>query len=81
MLGDLILTFGAEGGAFLAGGILPRITTILKESAFEQCLKNKGVMSHYLDDVNVALITADDAALVGAAAWSCYESERRQIIR
>jgi len=77
MLGDMILAFGAEGGAFLAGGILPRITTILTQSAFEQCLKDKGVMSHYLDDVNVALITADDAALVGATAWSCSGLERR----
>ena len=77
MVGDMILTFGAEGGAFLAGGILPRIETILKQSEFEQCLKNKGVMSHYLEDINVALITANDAAMVGAAAWVCSEATRR----
>jgi glucokinase len=69
MVGDMILTFGAEGGAFLAGGILPRIENLLQKSEFERCLKDKGVMSHYLEDISVALITADDAALVGAAAW------------
>jgi glucokinase len=69
MVGDMILTFGAEGGAFLAGGVLPRVQSLLKTSEFEHCLKDKGEMSHYLEDINVALITADDAALVGAAAW------------
>lgn len=75
MVGDMILAFGAEGGAFLAGGILPRIEPILKESEFEHCLKNKGVMSNYLDDIKVALITANDAALVGAAGWLCSVTE------
>ena len=76
MVGDMVLTFGAEGGAFLAGGILPRIEPLLKQSGFEHCLKNKGVMSHYLDDINVALITANDAALVGAGAWACNEADK-----
>jgi glucokinase len=71
MVGDMILTFGAEGGAYLAGGILPRVESLLRASEFEHCLKDKGVMSHYLDDINVDLITADDAALVGAAVWFC----------
>jgi len=74
MVGDMILTFGAEGGAFLGGGILPAIESLLKGSDFEQCLKNKGAMSHYLNDINVSLITVSDAALVGAAAWLCHEA-------
>jgi glucokinase len=69
MVGDTVLTFGAKGGAFLAGGILPRIESLLKESEFEHCFKSKDVMSHYLEDINVAMITADDPALLGAAAW------------
>lgn len=76
MVGDMVLAFGAEGGAFLAGGILPRVESLLKDSEFEHCLKNKGVMSHYLDNINVSLITAKDAALVGAAGWVCNKSER-----
>jgi glucokinase len=74
MVGDMALTFGAQGGTYLAGGILPRIETLLKQSEFESCFKSKGVMSHYLDDINVSLITANDAALKGAACWAASNS-------
>lgn len=75
LAGDMILVFGARGGAYLTGGILPRIEPMLKQGGFEHCLKNKGVMSHYLDDINVALITTGDAALIGAAAWFYGETQ------
>lgn len=70
MVGDLVLIYGAEGGVFLAGGILPRIESLLKASDFEECMRSKGVMSHYLDNIEVSLITSGNATLIGAAAWA-----------
>ncbi len=78
LVGDMVLAFGAKGGVYLAGGILPRVEPILKSSDFESCLKDKGVMSPYLEDISVVLITAKDAALLGAAAWAFENMAKEQ---
>lgn len=65
---DQALTVGALGGVYLGGGILPRVQEFLKKSPFEARFKEKGVMSHYMNDIPVYLIVADEPALIGAAA-------------
>lgn len=67
--GDLALTNGARGGLWLSGGILPRMPELLVQSHFERFFLEKGVMSHYLRDIPVQLITGEATALLGAAAW------------
>ncbi|PCK07746.1 MAG: glucokinase [Alteromonadaceae bacterium] len=67
--GNLVLTYGAKGGAYLAGGILPRFTDFLMTSEFSERFSDKGVMSHYVKDVPASLITYDQIAFLGAAAW------------
>lgn len=65
---DLALTVGALGGVYLGGGILPKVRDFLVQSPFVQRFCDKAVMSHYVEDIPVFLIVADEPALVGAAA-------------
>ena len=67
--GNLALTYGAQGGIYLAGGILPRFTDFLKASEFNERFCSKGVMSHYVEPIPVNLIVHPETAFVGAAAW------------
>lgn len=67
--GDLALTTGARGGLYLTGGILPRIPGLLEQSDFLVSFSEKGVMSHYMEDIPVRLMTGHAPALTGAAAW------------
>ena len=69
LVGNVALTYGAIGGVYLAGGILPTIREFLLQSDFVSCMKNKGAMSNYLECLSVELITTPNAGLIGAASW------------
>lgn len=66
--GDLSLTFGALGGVFIGGGILPRMQQRLLSSRFVERFADKGIMSQYTSQIPVTLVTQDNIPLVGAAA-------------
>lgn len=66
--GNLALTYGAQGGVFIAGGVLPRFAEFLKTSAFSQRFQEKGIMSHYVEPIPVHLIVHKETAFLGAAA-------------
>ena len=66
--GDLALTFGALGGVFIGGGILPRMQERLLFSRFVERFSDKGIMSQYTGQIPVTLVTQDNIPLVGAAA-------------
>jgi len=67
--GDVALTFGARGGLYLGGGILPRLGTFLQNSDFRTRFEAKGRMQDYVAAIPTHLITAPIPALTGAAAW------------
>lgn len=67
--GDLAMLYGASGGVFLAGGILPQIHTFLCASSFAQRYLNKGVMRAFLQKVPVRLIEHGQLGVIGAAGW------------
>lgn len=67
--GNLALTYGAKGGIYIAGGILPRFSDYLLASAFTERFSSKGVMSHYVETIPAKLIVHPETAFVGAAAW------------
>lgn len=67
--GDKALTYGARGGVFLAGGILPRWKGLIEKTRFAERFASKGVMSDYLASVPVRVIDTENPALIGAAAW------------
>lgn len=67
--GNLALTYGARGGVYLAGGILPRFVDFLRASDFNRRFEEKGVMSHYLKDIPVNIISHSQPGLLGSAVW------------
>ncbi|WP_027485481.1 glucokinase [Rhodanobacter sp. OR87] len=68
-VGDLVLLYGARGGVYLAGGILPQIQPFLLASRFAERYFNKGVMRAYLQQVPVRLIEHGQLGVIGAAGW------------
>jgi glucokinase len=68
-VGDLVLIYGAHGGVYLAGGILPRIRPVLMASDFMQRFVDKGWMRPALERVPVQLIEHGLLGVVGAAGW------------
>lgn len=67
--GNLAMAFMAEGGVYLAGGVLPQIRTLLQQSNFEQRFLNKGGMREFLLRVPVRLIEHGRHGVMGAAHW------------
>lgn len=65
--GNGVLATGAKGGVVLGGGILPKIRDLFLASAFEAHFLDKGRMRRFVEDVPVQLLTAEGAALYGAA--------------
>ena len=66
--GDMALTFLARGGVFLSGGIIPRIVPVLDAGAFRAAFENKAPMVQIVSHIQVGIITAPEAVLVGMAA-------------
>ena len=69
VIGDLALALGARGGIYLGGGVLPRIADFLADSEFKETFVKKGLMSNYLEEIPIQLVTEGNSALLGAAAW------------
>jgi glucokinase len=65
--GNLALTFGARGGVYLAGGILPHLDEFLAASEFRARFESKGRLSPYVRRIPVHLVTAPNPGLIGAA--------------
>jgi glucokinase len=65
--GNIALTLGARGGVFIAGGIAPRFTDFLQQSAFRERFEAKGRMSAYLTRIPTAVIIHPTPAFVGLA--------------
>lgn len=66
---DKALTYGARGGVFIGGGIVPRLLGFIEKTNFTAHFTNKGVMSHYVEAIPVHIMTAQQPALIGAGAW------------
>jgi len=76
VLGDLVLLYGAQGGAFLAGGILPQIRSYLVGSSFVERFLDKGAMRPVLERVPVRLIDHAQLGVLGAASWFISQGSR-----
>jgi glucokinase len=64
--GNNVLTLGARGGVYLAGGVIPHFAQLFLDSGFVRCFREKGQMSDYFTGVPVWLVTAEYAGLNGA---------------
>lgn len=66
--GDMVLTFGATGGLYLAGGIAPRMIEVLNAGGFRAAFEAKAPFGTWMRNTATAVITAPDPALIGLTA-------------
>jgi glucokinase len=67
--GDLALTFGARGGVYIAGGVIPRLRTAFDTGLFRQRFEAKGRFGSWLQRVPTWLITHPRPAMPGLAHY------------
>lgn len=65
---DAVLTLGATGGLFLAGGVLPRLGSAFDWQRFHRRFLDKGRFRDYLAAVPVQLLTHPQPGLLGLTA-------------
>jgi glucokinase len=67
--GNLALTFGARGGVYVAGGIVPRMIDFLQRSDFRERFLAKGRFRDYLNDIPTRVVIRDNPGLFGALRY------------
>ncbi|MFN3228260.1 MAG: glucokinase [Asticcacaulis sp.] len=65
--GDAVLSTGARGGVYIAGGVAEHLSPFLRGQAFAERFHERGPMSPYLANVPVLRSLDGHAALMGAA--------------
>jgi glucokinase len=65
--GDFALSYGAQGGVYIAGGIAPRLLDIMQTSAFRRRFEAKGRFADYVAAIPTRVVTHPYLALLGAA--------------
>jgi glucokinase len=63
--GNLALTYGAFGGIYIAGGIVPQLGDFFKKSRFRESFLAKGRFSEYLSHIPSYVITHPYPGLEG----------------
>ena len=68
MAGNLALTLGAQGGVYIAGGIVPRLGERFASSPFREHFESKGRLRSYLATIPTYVVTHKLPAFLGCAA-------------
>lgn len=68
MAGNLVLTLGALGGAYIGGGIAPGLGSMFTSSRFRDRFEDKGRFTDYVSRVPTFVIRAELPALLGLAS-------------
>lgn len=63
--GNLALTYGAAGGVYIAGGIVPRLGDYFKNSRFRESFLAKGRFKDYLERIPAFVVTHPYPGLEG----------------
>jgi glucokinase len=63
--GDMALTFGARGGVFVGGGVVPRFVEHIARSDFRRQFEAKGRLQPYLAQIPTRVILHPHPAFVG----------------
>lgn len=66
--GDLALTLGAQGGVYIAGGIVAQWGELFDTKLFRRRFEAKGRIKYFLEPIPCYLVTARDLAFRGLAA-------------
>jgi glucokinase len=72
--GNLALSFGAQGGVYIAGGIAPQLRDYLPQSQFRSRFEAKGRLTSYRKPIPTYLVLHDDPAFVGLQFLASHES-------
>jgi glucokinase len=77
--GNAALMFGARGGVYIAGGIVPRLTEFMARSEFRSRFEHKGRFRTYLQAIPSSIIVHPAATFIGlqSMARSRLELETR----
>ena len=65
---NLAVTFGALGGIYVGGGIVPRLGATFDSSRFRARFEDKGRFGEYLRGIPTFVVTAEQATFMGASA-------------
>jgi len=76
--GNLTLKMLATGGAYVGGGIAPKIISKLSGPAFMKAFTGKGRLGGMLKEIPVRVITNDKTALLGAGRVAALSRARAQ---
>jgi glucokinase len=68
--GDLVLTFGAWDGVYVAGGLAPLLTRWIENGGFRRRFEDKGRLSPAVARVPTSIVEHAEPGLLGAAAWA-----------
>src|SRR5262249_27563992 len=70
LTGDMALVFMARGGAYVGGGIPPRILPFLKDGEFRRAFERKEPHRHVMEAIPTFVIVGENPALQGLAAFA-----------
>ena len=68
--GNLALTFLATGGVFIAGGITPRILSVIQNGVFREAFEAKGRFQPLVAKIPAFVVTHKDVGILGAATYA-----------
>jgi glucokinase len=74
--GDLVLTFGAWDGVYVASGFVPLMTRWIEDGGFRRRFEDKGRLSPAVARVPTSIVLHDEPGLLGAAAWAMIAAGR-----
>lgn len=66
--GDMALVFGARGGAYVCGGVVPRLQSVIDPAAFRAAFEAKAPHEAMMRGIATILVSSDVSGLVGCAA-------------
>jgi glucokinase len=67
--GDLALMFASFGGVYIAGGIVPRLISLIDRSDFRTRFEEKGRFSDFNAKIPTYVITVEQPGILGAAIY------------
>ena len=68
-IGDTALSIAAKGGVWIAGGVALRLKAYFETEEAIKRFASRGRMSSLMEDIPIYMISSDEAALIGAAAY------------
>ncbi|OFX06614.1 MAG: glucokinase [Alphaproteobacteria bacterium RIFCSPHIGHO2_12_FULL_66_14] len=77
--GNIALLFGARGGVFIGGGIVPRIVEHLGRTEFRERFEAKGRLGHYLAKIPVRVVLRPDPAFLGLAVLTGADGRQSDV--